>query len=180
MTEHTNPHSSDQGSALVIALIFILAMGLVMGAITTFATNAMSNTINLNQQRATTADIESTATIAIDYVRNNYVDFGTTPSNCMPGQSSYATHTEPPASLTAFCTDDFNPGTPASRIVQFYVCPAGATCSHVDLYASVTYDDVPPNAPASADTCTSPLAGHPNTCGLGMTINAWDVRGADN
>jgi type II secretory pathway pseudopilin PulG len=191
---------SEEGATLLLALVFILGVSLVIGGVATLATAGFTTTTNLAQERSLEVDAESAATLAIENERYNYdpnpfssPSVGTLTPDCMPqaqggsGPVSYD-------GLATYCWGNSFPGSANSRVVRFYVCPTGSAAtvttagafpdpgcspgSAVLLYAAVTYDDLPPNAPPKADDCTSEPP--PNTCGIAMTVDAWDVRTADN
>jgi hypothetical protein len=198
MIEPTQPLNQrspgESGAALIMALIFLLALGLVISAVATLATGSFTTSINLGQERAVEANAESAATMAIDYVRFKYSGAwdnlgnsvsppvvpsgGTTPLNCMPADAAYE-------GIVTYCAM----GTPAptsgaSRVVEFFACPsnvgAGTTsnpCSGEFLFTVVTFDDLPPNSAGTSNLCDST---HAITCGLGMTVDTWDVIRADN
>jgi hypothetical protein len=183
-------NKDDQGAALLMALAFMVALGIAISAVATFATGAFTTSINLGQQRSLEANAESAATIAISNQRYQFDHSipmaGGTPYNCMPGGNQvYPTQSGTPGRMTVFCDIVAqSQGSANSRELEFTACPVPASaasppasCSQVELYALVTYDDVPPNAPGSADTCGKTT---PNTCGIAMTVLSWDVRTADN
>lgn len=184
----------DCGAVLLIALVFVFAVGMVIAAVATLATGAFTTTYNLHQERDLEANAESAATLAIDNMRYSYAAgvfdaaIDTSTPDCMPGATPYQ-------GLATYCWGYSNPGSPNSRTVNFYVCPAGSTyvwpssfsfqdpppeCNNVLLYAQVIFDDLPPNAPPSADNCPTVVTPDPSTCGIVMTVHVWDVRTADN
>lgn len=193
--------SNEQGAALILALVFLVSLGLIIGAIATLSTGAFTTSINIGQERAIEANAESAATLAIDNVRYSYAaipstailtstNTNPTPANCMPtGTPSYQ-------GLVADCslvTADPSSGT--SRVVQFYVCPTSAplssifdgsnqpqaVCSGQSLFAVITFDDVPPNSVgATANICPGSVPPLNLTCGIAMTVDTWDVTHADN
>jgi hypothetical protein len=180
----------DRGAALLMALAFMVALGIVISAVATFATGAFTTSINLGQQRSLEANAESAATIAISNERYQFDHSiplaGASPYNCMPaGHQIYPAVTGTAGRMTVFCDIVAqSQGSANSRELEFTACPVSTsatsppgTCSQVELYALVAYDDVPPNAPGSADSCGRTT---PNTCGIAMTVLTWDVRTADN
>jgi hypothetical protein len=190
----TNPlpdrSEDDRGAALLMALAFMVALGIVISAVATFATGAFTTSINLGQQRSLEANAESAATIAIANERYQFDHgiplAGGKPYNCMPGTNQiYPATTGTAGRMTVFCDIVAqSQGSANSRELEFTACPVSSSatsppssCSQVELYALVTYDDVPPNASGSADTCGATT---PNTCGIAMTVLTWDVRTADN
>lgn len=181
----------ETGVSLLLALAFLFAIGILVTAVATFAAGAFTTSYNLGQQRALEANAESAATVAIAYERYTYDTVAFTgPSNhsCMPsGSTIYPTPTGTAGRMTVYCSGQSHNGSPDSRVMQFSVCPVSATatsppasCSQVDLYATVIFDDLPPNAAPGADTCPTIASPGLNTCGIAMTVQSWDVRTADN
>lgn len=178
---------NEDGVTLILALGFLLAIGLVISAIASLSSSAFTTAYNLGGQRALEANAESAATITIETLRYTYTPLSTsTPAVCMPTAAPIYPSTVGSNRMTAYCTGTSIPGIPASRVIEIAVCqvsntavnPPAGVCSHPALTAGVTFDDLPPNAPSVADNCTTSPA--PNTCGIAMTINYWDVRTADN
>ena len=188
MTAARPSRQSDSGAALILALVFLLAVGTLIVAVGQFAVTAQSNTINLKAERALRANASSAATVAIQQVRVNYayqpdtsqtaLHYDGTPYLCAPGwvNTSYK--------VTVFCQGTAYPGTASSRVVDFYVCKNGtsaSTCtaagsSSTVLVSEVIYDDVPAGQPTGAQ-CS---AGSSGTCGLTVSISKWDIRLADS
>jgi hypothetical protein len=184
----------ERGASLLMALVFVFAVGMVISAIAAQATGAFETSYNLGDQRALEANAESAATIAIDNERYIY-DSGAlaaTPSSyydCMPsGNQFYPQASGSPNRMTVFCSAlSVHDGSADSRTMEFTACPVSSTaasppasCGQVELYAVVVFDDLPPNAAPSADTCPTIATPGLNTCGIAMTVQSWDVRTADN
>src|ERR1700722_3310653 len=64
--------NTDAGAALILALVFLLAIGVLLIALANFAVGAQSNTINLKSGRTTEANAANAATVAIEQVRTHY------------------------------------------------------------------------------------------------------------
>lgn len=179
----------ESGAALILALGFVFGVGMIIAATATFATNAFTTTINLGQERALEANAESAATLAVENVRFSFsatmpaittITPTPTPTSCMPsGSPSYS-------GMATYCVlAGGAAGSGTSRVVQFYVCPVGATvraipnvCNGQALFATITYDDVPPNSVAlTSNKCNSTST---LTCGIAMTVDTWDVSRADS
>jgi hypothetical protein len=167
-------HPDDErGASLILALGFLFAVGIVIAAVATLATNAFQTTNNLGQQRTLEANAESAATVAIENVRYNNIAPATM-TNCMPGGTAYQ-------GMTTFCayTNPPNPFSPESRVIEFCTTSGSSCAAGNPIYVSavVRFDDLPPNSEGTADNCGS---GTPTTCGIAMTVDSWDVRTADN
>lgn len=189
-TRPTNVRQRDEsGIALIMALILVVALGLIIGGIADLASGSFVTAYNLGQQRDLEANAESAATIALANQRYQY-DSGvittSTTHECMPSTAEfYPAAVGTSDRMTVFCNAlSHSPGSANSRELQFWVCRASSSATsppsscQVALYAVVSYDDLPPDASPNADTCPTKPA--PNTCGIAMTILTWDVRTADN
>jgi hypothetical protein len=179
----------EQGAALILAIVFLLAMGILVVVLGNLATEASTTTINVRNQTALESNAESVATVAIQQVRRSYqypVTLGNTqygsPTSPGPAQAC-----EPAgalsgfsSSLSVYCSGYIFGST---RTVNFDVCGASVLPSQCTqgqrgllLFASVTYVDSPTTVSPLSASC-GPVSSA--TCGVSMTINAWDVRTAD-
>src|SRR4051812_23092497 len=82
--------SGDEGSALVLALIIIAAVGLAITGVLSFAGNSLANTPKIRDQRNQTNYASGALQGAINNIRNSSV-LGTTLGGCptyTPGTSS--------------------------------------------------------------------------------------------
>jgi Tfp pilus assembly protein PilX len=184
---------TDQGAALILAIVFLLAMSILVVVLGNLATEASTTTVNVRDQTTVEADAESAGTFAIQQVRRSYslAPYGSppgqfaSPTNCLPATALSGPLTQTPyqTSLTVFCAGSQLGST---RTVNFYVCgPSSASASQCTqpnsknelLYASVTYVDAPSGDLPLSASCGSTSSA---TCGVTMTINEWDVRTADN
>ena len=190
----------DSGSALILALVFLLATGLLILALATFAVEADTNTTNVRAVGTVNLNAESVAMATIQAIRTSY-NFPGQPSTTYysPGASSptalTCTPTQATTSFLVACIGYASPGTTQTRMVDLYVCAsssvsgnaqtcylsntalANSSASKIALFAEVTFNDVPPNQPASASACS---AAYTATCGMTMAIDHWDVRAADS
>jgi hypothetical protein len=181
---HMTPRRrDDQGAMLVIALVFIFAIGIALGAITEFARGSLVTAANVHSQRSTEINAENATTAAIQNVRVSYD----------PNIYSSATGTAclPPGTwpMAVYCVgSNSNRNSRATRTVSFFTCPSGtaaATCTtttnpSTELYAQVVFDDVIPTALPPNNNLCGPTAGTITSCGLSMSMTIWDVRTADN
>jgi hypothetical protein len=168
------------GAALILAMVFVFAIGLVLVAILNFSGTAVVNTNNLRVQRTVEANAESATTLAAQYQRDTFttaIYTSAVGTACLPSGAYQG--------FLVYCVGTRYPGAAGTRVVQLYTCPSSfaslSTCnasahSSVNLYAVVTYDDVPPNASPTSSVCDSSGT---TTCGIVMTVDRWDVRFAD-
>jgi hypothetical protein len=206
MSAISGPDRQEQGSALILALAFMVAIGLVILSLATFASSAMLNTSNSHAQRTALNDAEAATVTAMQYLRTNFVSIsmynggqlpnGQTTQTCLPGAAGGESASVLPSSdprragqgnsVYLACVANYNVGSPATRVVDFYACQPGTSANYysvctapgsskVILHAQVTYDDYPASGPIDC----GPNSGQ-TTCGTGMTVNAWDVATADS
>ena len=188
--------SSDGGAVLILAMVFLLAIGLITVATAAMAVNANVNTSNAHQQLVTQANLESEVSLAMQAARNSYDYAGCTSvpapaaDNCYAasGFSSSANCTPSAASIGGLSVWCDGSGASANgiptRTVDFFVCRSGVSpCAgspSVALFAEVVYTDLPAGEPQSADQCTRPPTPSTATCGLTMSVTSWDVSLADS
>jgi hypothetical protein len=212
----------ERGSALVLALIFVVAMGGIILALATFTSNSMLTTTNVRAQRTVLNDAETATVTAMQSLRSNF--YGTEDSSgSLPGQGITGAYLGPntavscfpntvtPAgggnaggpvnlpssnpqrsgsSVSLYCTGNYNPTSPATRVVDFYACRAnvsGAVCiapgsTQVVLHAQVSYNDFSTAGQNACGPNYNPNATPPmvQTCGTAMTVNTWDIYTADS
>lgn len=178
--------ASERGAVLILALVFLLAIGLVTIATASMAVNANANTSNAHTQLVTQANLESEASLAIQATRippGNSYNYAGCSSNCYATSGfSSASNCTPSAGaisgLTVYCEGSGGNGSSPTRTVDFYVCKSGNACpGNPALFAEVIYQDLPAGEPQTADQCTTTST---VTCGLTMTVASWDVRLADS
>jgi len=186
MTTRERLAHDESGSALVLAIVFLLAMGLVILALGDFAVQAASTNVSVRSQAKVEAAAETAATAAIQQVRVAY-DY---PQTGAATQYSTSLTTTPTAQLcvpsgvstaaTVYC-EGWQLGT--SRLVDFFVCGStyGGTATNclakTELFASVTYKDIPDGGAPNSGSCSSTSNA---TCGIEMSIGQWDIRVSDS
>jgi Tfp pilus assembly protein PilX len=197
-------HAHDErGSALILALAFVFAVGLLILALASVTSDSMLSTSNARSQRTSLNDAETATMTAMQYLRSNYAgvvyDNGIKQSTgapdaqtCLPPGAtlpSSDSRVTGGSSVSLWCIANYNPTSSATRVVDFYACRSGTTftactapsSTSVILHAQVSYNDFPTSgAPSCGPTSTStPSTSTPPTCGTAMTVNSWDIKGAD-
>ena len=173
------PHD-EAGAVLILALVFLVIVGGAITALTTWTTNDLNNSGNLQDSRSLQFAASSATNFAIQSIRYTpELATGETwnaspPEPCWgTGSSSALSVTEGTTSenVAVWCSTVWNPTSLNTRVVTFSACPAtesSSTCAaNPSLKVVVTYDDYPPgtNEPTSAE-CTI-------YCGTSMTVNSW-------
>jgi len=132
----------NEGSALVLALLFLTVCGVSVGGMLTFANTSSDATIALRASRGTEFDAQGAMQVAIATVRT-----GVACTTNMYTPTS-AQLNNPPAPLRVDCYQILvkTGGSSAKRNDVFYVCPttASAPCdTQARVRANVTFYDSP-------------------------------------
>jgi hypothetical protein len=168
-----NPvESGEAGAVLVLALVFLVTVGLITTALLQWSSNDLNNTSNFKSGRSVVYAAGGATEAAIWSARYsltsgaNVTCPGTGSSISIGGQA-----------IEVWCTTVSNVNSAATRVVTLSACPANtpvSTCTgSANVQAVVTFDDYS-NANPNANNC---LPAKPQTtCGTGMTLNSWVVR----
>jgi hypothetical protein len=160
----------EAGSVLILALVFLVTVGGVIGALVSWVGNDLVNTTHFNSARSAQYAAGGATEVAIWNARYH---FPTSLNPTVPCQNNVSIDNEP---IDVWCSTVLNPplgDLSITRAVTFSACPHGlseATCTGSPLLRAVVYfDDFSTSANNEVDTCpTSPL-----TCGTGMTVVRW-------
>jgi hypothetical protein len=164
----------ERGAILVLALVFVLAIGLTVVSLANLATNDTVNSTNLANQRSLEYAADGATSMAVQNVRYSGNPYTSSPASCLPNGSSVNFGG---TSMWVSCTrQQFNPVSGVTRVINFYACRT-ATCSSSNavLQAQVTFDDY---SVSNVYACTP--GGSIATCGTAMTINRWILETANN
>lgn len=167
----------DRGAVLVLALIFVVAVGLVATALATWATNDLNNSKTFTTVEALHSDASGMMKMSVQYVRYNpIISFNQAAGVSSPVVACWGG--TKPANLplidhfqvAVWCSTVWNPGSAATRTVTFYACPVAVPASICTLPNKalltevVVFDDYPAGQNAATQAlCTL-------TCGSGMTV----------
>ncbi len=184
MTRRLSVRRDERGTSLILALVFVFAIGLVLVAVGGLAANALLNTSNARAERTSTGDAENAVTIAMQYLRYNPAPAA--PPSCLPPSSTIPS-SDPgvtahnPVQVQVDCIVTT---TSTGRLVEFYACPLGAStepaCQTAALlHAEVAYDDRNAQDSNNIDCYDQPLA-VTTSCGTAVNVDLWDVIGADS
>jgi len=181
----------ERGSSLILALVYIVSVSLIVGALADWAMNDLNNTTHF--QTATSVDnaVSGATEVAIQSIRY-YPQSGASTSNCWtpPGGTNDASDVPINGDLVAvWCSTSLNLQSPKTRIVTFTACPV--TTSEVNsvsaatiamglclagslpgpsLKAMVTFDDYPSGG---GGLLNSVCTGGPGYCGFAATTTQW-------
>lgn len=185
------PRTEDEsGSSLILALVFIVAIGLIVTALTSWAMNDLNNTTKFNSASSLDYAATSVTEVAIQSIRYTPQMPQTASPNlasCWTLSSGYVSElTLNGHTVAVWCSTLQNLGSPQTRVVTFYACQTtltsgsssgavlagGVACQTKPLLtARVAFDDYPPGGSAPLKvTCTT-------WCGQGAVTQDWTWGG---
>jgi IPT/TIG domain len=167
---------------LVLALFFLVIVGTIVGGITAWTANDLSNSLVFQSARNAQFALNSATQLAIQNIRYDPMMENTLnadpPSYCW-GTSAAAPSVLPQSGdqqeVAVFCSTQWNPTSAQTRVVTVSAClvpvggtpPTASACAATPgLRTVVTFDDYQSNVPAGDNVCS------PAYCGSGMTINS--------
>ncbi|HZU80806.1 MAG TPA: hypothetical protein VE991_12890 [Acidimicrobiales bacterium] len=151
-----------------MALIFLVAISLVVVALATQTTNNVKNSVALKGQRSLEFGANSATEIAVQQARYEYsVPSG--PNACLSGLPVNGT------TFAVTCSTTYNPASASTRVVAFYTCSSGSCGPSNNLVAAqVSFNDY---SAAGIDSCSVATTA---SCGTGMAVNSWVLSTASN
>jgi hypothetical protein len=165
--------ADETGAVLLLALIFVLSVGLLIGVLVNLVETNLLAASSLSQQRALEEAADGALEMAVQTVRYapanecSSVVIQLTPAE--KADFGYAGS----ADLSVWCSDGVLPG---ERQVTFCAgpstmgsCPPSPAPSEY-ARAEVLYGDVAPPTPACVQSCSQP--------GASVTIESWSVGAA--
>ena len=172
-------HRSERGSSLILALVYIVSVSLIVGALADWAMNDLNNTTHFQNASSLDNAVSGATEIAIQSMRY-YPQYSTTASpwvaNCWTPSGTLASDVLINNDLVGvWCDTQEHLQSPNTRVVTFYACPvtAAAVANGTDnatwcqlaptLKAQVTFDDYPSGGGGLLQTT---CAGGPGVCGF--------------
>jgi hypothetical protein len=184
-------HRSERGSSLILALVYIVSVSLIVGALADWAMNDLNNTSHFQTASSLDNAISGATEVAIQSMRY-YPQYPATftTANCWtpPGGTNNASDVPINGGLVGvWCSTVENLKSPNTRVVTFTACPVTAaqvaspaaastimgTCLSglipgPSLKAVVTFDDYPSGG---GGLLTQTCSGGPGVCGFAATTN---------
>lgn len=175
----------DEGSALILALIFIVAAGMIVAALADLAMNNLTNTSSFNQARSLQYAANSAVQVAVQSIRYNPMAgpgqtlnasppsycFGTGPTSTVAVQEGSTTYT-----MAVWCSTIQVFTSSNTRTVTLDACSSSVSAIQCAaspvLQAVVAFDDYPTGSNNLAETQTCSIY-----CGQGVTIERWVYNG---
>ena len=176
-------HSNDEGSSLVLALLFLTGVSLIVLSLVSFAGNSLADAAKFNNATAVQYSTGAAAQLEIQNLRFSYQATNATPTNCTPGNSSpiaaNATFSINSVLVSVFCTYVSTPTIAQSRVITMYACEedgasyvAAAACvASPFLQAQVSFNDY---TVTDKNQCTSNA--NQISCGTSMNVAHWLIN----
>ena len=184
----------DRGATLILALIFIVSIGLIVGALSDWAMNDLGNSTRFKSVNSLDNATTSAVELAMGIIRYHPL-VGSTYNNVLYQANVYSFCWDPPnngtVSLLAtdgytidvYCSTNQNLTSSNTRYVDIYACqssvsqtnclPGQSSNPQWILHAQVLFDDYPTGNTITPlqSTCTT-------TCGQTATPLIWTWRGS--
>jgi hypothetical protein len=181
------------GSVLILALVYILSVGLIVGAIATWAMNDLNNTTKFRAARSLQYAASGAMEVAIHSIRYN-PQLGTIAGGNSPLQTCWGSPWVPPSQsvvttnnvvVAVWCQtyEDLTNGAllnsgGTTRVVTLSACLSSVLATNCAssplLQAVVAFDDYQGGFKLN-QTCTPPPTG---TCGAFQKLESWTWGGA--
>jgi hypothetical protein len=179
-----SPTRDDSGAILILALVFLVAVSLIVVGLLSFLGTSLSATTTFSNERLIENSASSAVNLAIQNTRTVFVSQMTNSSPPVACWYSGTTAQQPPPlpndptdQIDVWCSMVWQPYNAATRIITYSACPAAqttdpATCAaNPLLQAVVTFDDYEPGLVVpgqSPITCTQS-----GLCGQALSQDSW-------
>ena len=172
----------DRGAVLILALIYIVAVSFIVGALADWAMNDLNNTTTFDSVSQVHYALSGATEAAIHDVRFSPIpsipiSYGTASpiTECLGGSTSISINGY---NVAVYCSTVINLAQAATRTVTFYACQwtsstdATSCASSAHLTVVVAYDDYPAvGGLLLTEQCNLVVPATP--CGYGQTIEQW-------
>jgi hypothetical protein len=144
----------ERGAILILALVYIIVIGVVVAALTTWASGDLNNTGNFNDARNMDYSLSSAMEVAINNIRYTAVigsNNATPPVACWgsaayaakstPTYTTYSTYvlpSSPANNIAVWCSTRSVPLSAVTRTVTLSACPAPSTSTIATAWATAT------------------------------------------
>ncbi len=182
--------SGELGAVLILALVFLVAVSVIIGGLTDWTTNDLENNLSFNATQTTNSSATNAVNLAIQNIRYAPLLYSTsTPTtaltlNASPPNYCWGSGASQAFNMNVYCSTVWNPTASNTRQVTVSACPISRTAPVTGtaswaaaqtscaaqplLQAVVTFDDYPAGVSgASFATCGV-------YCGSALTINSWN------
>jgi hypothetical protein len=173
------PRDRDEaGAVLILALVFLIVVGGVVGTLANWTMNDLSNTSHFASASSLQYAADNATNVAIQDIRYTPLLSTAQTLNASPPSYCWGSAANPPQlptidgeNMAVWCSTQWNPPSAQTRVVTFSTClssVSAAACAATPLLqAVVTFDDYPSgvSAPVSGQCVVY--------CGTGMTVDSW-------
>jgi IPT/TIG domain-containing protein len=177
----------ETGAVLILALVFLVAVSVIVGALTEWTTNDLANSLNFKTTQTVNADATNAVNLAIQNIRFTPLLYTSQVVNGVPTLVSQTLNASPPNycwgsstsqefNMNVYCSTVWNPTSANTRQVTVSACPsrtASWTAAQTScpaspfLQAVVTFDDYPPGVSSPSEVeCVA-------YCGNSVTVDSW-------
>ncbi len=181
----------ESGAVLILALVFLVVVSVIVGALTEWTTNDLANSANFSTTQTVSNSASNAVNLAVQNIRYHpllYTSINNTTTdqtlNASPPTYCWGSGPSQAFNMNVYCTTVWNPTKANTRQVTVTACPISRTapvtgtaswtaaqtaCPQTPfLQAIVTFDDYPQGVSAPSNVqCVV-------YCGSAMTINDWN------
>jgi len=168
----------ESGAILLLAMVFLIVVGTIVGSLAEWATNDLHNTANFTSARSLQYGADSAVELAIQNIRYApMLGAGQTlnaspPTYCWSNVATPELPTVDGESMDVWCSTQWSPSKTNTRVVTISTClskvGAAACAASPTLQVVVTFDDYPTGVISAPTTAQCVVY-----CGTGMTVNSW-------
>ncbi|HVB51598.1 MAG TPA: IPT/TIG domain-containing protein [Acidimicrobiales bacterium] len=177
---HCQGTGNEDGSVLVLALLYLVAISLILAALASWVTNDLNNSTKFSSARSLQFAANSATELAIQSIRYTPLLSAGQTLNASP--PAYCWGSGLPSELTGvdsvdgvnievWCSTVWTPSSGNTRVVTFSACLSGvsaSTCAiNPTLAAVVAFDDYPPGVSTPNNGVCAVY------CGTGLTVESW-------
>jgi hypothetical protein len=193
-TEHSSPipvldfnqRDREAGSSLILAMVFLVAVSLVISALASWTMNNLNNTVKFRYTTSRLYAAQGATQIAVRASRYSYSPNTNPTGYVCPG-------TDTPLAINGvfvqdWCQTSLGVGSTVTRQLTVTACQVplatsklNGPCLLVDgtvvdtlLTAVVNFDDNTPSMDKAAPNCTS--TANQSTCGASMIVTSWIAK----
>ena len=165
---------SEQGSTLVLALIFLMLASVTVFSIATWAGNSLVDAVHFKTQASLDYALGAAVQTETQNLRYSFQPTSATPFACTPGSGSSVSLNG--QAVSVFCSVVEKPLSAATRVVTLDACVYATTLTATTcvatpgLQAVVTFDDY---SSSGVFGCLSASA--EVSCGTAMAITSWSL-----
>lgn len=170
----------EHGAVLVLALLYLVAMSLILTALANWTINDLNNSSHFASARSLQFAANSAAELAIQNIRYNpLLSSGQTlnagpPTSCWgsgPTSSLTGASSVDGVSVDVWCSTSWTPSSANTRVVTISTCLSGVSaiaCALAPtLQTVVAFDDYPPGVSTPNNGVCAVY------CGTGLTVQSW-------